>query len=65
MDISDERDGNIRKVVRQVSSTFWLIREILAYRAGCEIVGPENVRDRFKQEAQAICQVYDSPTDRA
>ncbi|MBD2184619.1 WYL domain-containing protein [Planktothrix sp. FACHB-1355] len=62
-DISDERDGNIRKVVRQVSSTFWLNREILAYRAGCEIVGPENVRDRFKREAQAICQVYDSPTD--
>lgn len=58
-DISDERDGNIRRVVRRVSNTFWLIREVLAYRSGCEIVAPESLRDRFKQEAQAICKQYD------
>lgn len=58
-DISNEQDGNIRRVVRQVSSTFWLIREILAYRGGCEIMEPKNVRDRFKQEAQAIYKQYD------
>ena len=58
-DISDERKGEIRQVVRHVTNTFWLFREILGYRSQCEIIAPENVRDRFKQEAQAICKQYD------
>jgi predicted DNA-binding transcriptional regulator YafY len=58
-DLSSRREGDILIVVRRVSNTFWLIREILAYRSLCEIVAPDSVRDRFKQEAQAICQQYD------
>jgi predicted DNA-binding transcriptional regulator YafY len=58
-DLSKQREGNILIVVRQVSNTFWLIREILVYRSLCEIVAPDSVRDRMRQEAQAICQHYD------
>ncbi|MCB8757932.1 helix-turn-helix transcriptional regulator [Planktothrix agardhii] len=58
-DLSSRREGDILIVVRRVSNTFWLIREILAYSSLCEIVAPDSVRDRIKQEALAICQQYD------
>ena len=48
----------VRRVVRQVSSSFWLIREVLRYGKDCEIVSPEAVRDRLKQELEPLCQLY-------
>ncbi len=57
-DISNEVIGDVRKVVRLASNPFWLFREILRYGKDCEIISPENVRDRFQQELKSICQQY-------
>lgn len=57
-DLSNEVIGNVRQVVRRVSNPFWLIREILRYGKDCEIISPENVRDRFREELKALCQQY-------
>lgn len=48
----------VRRVVRQTSSTFWLIREVLRYGKDCEIVSPAAVRDRLKQELEPLCRLY-------
>lgn len=57
-DISDTWEGNVRKVVKEVSSTFWLFREVSPYWEDCEIVSPESVRDRIKQKLRLQCQQY-------
>jgi len=54
----------VRRVVRQVSSSFWLIREVLRYGKDCEIVSPEAIRDRLKQELEPLCQLYGLASDR-
>ena len=58
-DVSDTWDGNVRKVVKEVSNTFWLIREVSQYWEDCEIVSPESVRDRVKQKLRLQCQQYE------
>jgi WYL domain len=50
--------AQVRRVVRRVSSTFWFIREVLRYGRDCEIISPELVRDRLKQELTSLCQQY-------
>ncbi len=57
-DISDEREGEVRRVVRRVSSTFWLLRDIRRYGAGCAVVSPKSLRDRVVRELQALCELY-------
>jgi len=52
----------VRRVIRQVSNTFWFFREVLRYGEDCEIVSPDNVRDRFKQKLRNLCQLYDIET---
>lgn len=54
----------VRRVVRQVSSSFWLIREVLRYGKDCEIVSPEAMRDRLKQELEPLCKLYGLVSDR-
>lgn len=51
--------GDVRQVVRQVANPFWLIREISRYWEDCEIIGPEALRDRFKQKLGTLCKTYD------
>jgi predicted DNA-binding transcriptional regulator YafY len=48
----------VRRVVRRVSNTFWLIREILRYGQDCEIVAPEHLRNQFKHELISLCSQY-------
>jgi hypothetical protein len=48
----------VRRVVRRVSNTFWLIREILRYGQDCEIVAPEHVRNQLKHELISLCSQY-------
>lgn len=48
----------VRRVIRRVSSTFWLIREILHYGQDCEVVSPESVRELIKQEWMALGNRY-------
>lgn len=61
-DIANERLADkpgVQRVVRRVSSTFWLIREVMQYTPDCVVVSPENVRDRVKQKLKSLCQQYD------
>jgi predicted DNA-binding transcriptional regulator YafY len=58
-DVANEMVGDVRHVVKRVSSLFWLFRDVRRYGEDCVIVSPEGVRDRFQQELQSICQNYD------
>jgi hypothetical protein len=49
-----------RRVVRQVANTFWLTREILRYGRDCEVKSPNSIRQRLKQEVEAIALQYSS-----
>jgi WYL domain len=48
----------VRRVVRRISNSFWFIREVLRYGQDCEIVSPDSVRDRMKQEVQELYARY-------
>jgi len=48
----------VRRVIRRVTSTFWFIREVLRYGKDCQIISPESMRDRLKQELIILCQNY-------
>ncbi|NJK69240.1 MAG: WYL domain-containing protein [Microcoleus sp. CSU_2_2] len=57
-DVANEMVGDVRHVVKRVSSIFWLFRDVLRYGKDCVIVSPDNVRDRFQQELFALCRLY-------
>ncbi|MBW4651193.1 MAG: WYL domain-containing protein [Kastovskya adunca ATA6-11-RM4] len=61
-DISQESQGEVLQVIRKVSSTFWLYREVLPYEKDCEIVAPDSVRDRFLQKLKSLCDRYNLTT---
>ncbi len=50
--------GQIRRVVRQISSTYWFIREVLRDAPDIVIVSPESVRDRLKQKLISLYEQY-------
>jgi hypothetical protein len=50
--------SEVRRVVRQVSSTFWLFRELLRYGDDCELIAPQSVRDRFRDKILTLAQRY-------
>ena len=52
----------VRQVVRQISSTFWFIREVLRYGEDCIVVSPESVRKRLSEKIIAMCQRYNLET---
>lgn len=58
-DLQNEVVGEVRRVVRQVVNLFWFEREVRRYGAGCTIVSPDAVRDRFKQELLKMLQQYE------
>lgn len=49
----------VRRVVRKVSNTFWLLREIAPYWGDCVLVSPENVRSRLIEQLITWCQGYE------
>ncbi len=53
----------VRRVVRQISSTFWFIREVLRYGQDCEVVSPQVVRDRIQREIQSLYKRYCPPVE--
>jgi WYL domain len=59
-DIVSELVGNppIRRVVRQVASSFWFFREIFPYGEDCELIHPENLRLEFSKKVQALAASY-------
>jgi hypothetical protein len=52
----------VRRVVRLVSSTFWLFREVLPYGADAEIVSPPAVVEIFRQKVQQLSDRYQNST---
>ncbi|MCU0547583.1 MAG: WYL domain-containing protein [Oscillatoriaceae cyanobacterium Prado104] len=57
-DVVNEMVGDVRHVVKRVSSIFWLFRDVLRYGEDCVIVSPDSVRDRFQQKLIALCRQY-------
>ena len=45
-----EDEQTYKRVVRNIFSTFWFFREIAPYWENCEIVSPQNVRQKFVTE---------------
>ncbi len=52
----------VKKVVRLVSSTFWLFREVLPYGADCEIVSPPEMVEMFRQKVSELSDRYQNST---
>ncbi len=50
--------GQVRRVVRQISSTYWFIREVLRDAPDAVIVSPQSVRDRLKQKLISLYEQY-------
>ncbi len=59
-DISDiwEGDESKRIIKRNISSTFWFIREMLPYGKDCVVVAPEPVRDCVAKKLKAALENY-------
>ncbi|MFW6359362.1 MAG: WYL domain-containing protein, partial [Chroococcales cyanobacterium] len=55
-----EGDPPIRRVLRDIYSTFWFFRDIGKYWEDCVIVSPDSVRDRFLNKLQSLNQRYQS-----
>lgn len=53
-----EGDPPIKRVIRNISNTFWFFREISAYWEDCEIVSPDSVRQRFQKKIKAMRDRY-------
>ncbi|MEM9924458.1 MAG: WYL domain-containing protein [Cyanobacteria bacterium P01_D01_bin.50] len=49
----------IRRIVRNISGTFWFFREITRYGKDCVIIKPDELRSQFKQNLKSLCQAYD------
>jgi hypothetical protein len=52
------KQPQVRRVLRNVSNTFWLFREILPYGEDCLIVSPKEVQHRFKLKLQSLSERY-------
>jgi len=53
-------DRPVRQVIRKISSTFWFYREIMPYAEDCEIIAPDDVREKFKEKVRSLYQKYHS-----
>ena len=51
--------ARIRRVVRSVSNTYWLIREVLQNAPDIVVVSPESVRQLVRKKLKSTCQNYD------
>jgi hypothetical protein len=47
-----------RQVVRQITSLFWFMRDILPYGADCEVIEPVELREKVSAIAQQMYQRY-------
>ena len=47
-----------RQILRRVSNTFWLIREILPYGQDCEIISPIGVKAKMIEEIRTLASRY-------
>ncbi len=47
-----------RRVVRNITSTFWFMRDVLPYGGECEVIGPADLREKVEAIAQQMYQRY-------
>jgi predicted DNA-binding transcriptional regulator YafY len=57
-DIEDRIEDRCRFIRREINNPFWSIREILRYGSGCELLEPEILRDRLRQELISNLSLY-------
>jgi predicted DNA-binding transcriptional regulator YafY len=48
----------VRQVIRQVSSSFWFLREILPYAEDCQLISPPELRSRYLAKLEATIRHY-------
>jgi WYL domain len=48
----------VRLVQRKITSPFWFMREVLRYGKDCEVISPDEVRNRIKQEVEDLYSQY-------
>jgi predicted DNA-binding transcriptional regulator YafY len=48
-----------RRIVRRVANTFWFFREILPYGEDCELISPDQLRQKFRAKVRALAERYD------
>lgn len=60
-DLRTEADGDALIVTRRTASAFWLLRELKAHGALCEVLSPPDLRARMQQELRAAADLYDAP----
>ena len=60
LEIFLEDDPPRRRVVRNIYSVFWFLREIAPYYADCEIIAPDSIRQRHQEMITKLSQLYDN-----
>ncbi|WP_199245406.1 YafY family protein [[Phormidium] sp. ETS-05] len=50
--------GQVLRVVKKISNTYWFIREVMPQAQQCLVISPQNLRDRLQQQLVQICQLY-------
>ncbi|MFZ9738622.1 MAG: WYL domain-containing protein, partial [Prochlorotrichaceae cyanobacterium] len=53
----------VRQVIRKVTNTFWLLREIRRYGSDCVVVSPPELRDRIQQDYRESLKLYGMTTE--
>ena len=53
-----DRNPPIRQIIRKISSTFWFYREIMPYAEDCEIIEPNDVREKFTEKVRSLYHKY-------
>ncbi len=48
----------IRQIIRKISNNFWFYREIMPYAEDCEIIEPDDVREKFKEKVRSLYEKY-------
>ncbi len=51
-------EQGVRRVVKQISNTYWFIRYVLQNAPDVIVISPETVRNRVKQKVQGIYSLY-------
>lgn len=55
--LADRR--GVRRVVKQLSNTFWFIRDVLQNAPDIMVISPDSVRDRLNQKLRLLGAEYD------
>jgi hypothetical protein len=55
-----ESDPPMRQIIRKISSTFWFYRDIMPYIDDCEIIEPDDVRQKFAEKLRSLYLKYSS-----